>query len=278
MTQQHPRFNSASGASGGDQVSPSPVQPVPLWLALLLFGVPGVVIYLAAHLLVPAMVDRGIPLVFAWTVAVVGPTLANAGFVLSYYYLTERPTFHQFVDRFRLHRPGPRLLWLAPLTVIVIVAANELLAWTVPILSGIDLLAPPEVVPEIFGDVYETLGTEEATFMGEVVTPAKLWLIPFWLFFWVFLAVFGEEIVWRGYVLPAHELQYGWRAWVINGILWNVPFHLYTIHNFFSDMPLYFLLPLLVYWRKNTWYGIACHSLLVSIALVILVPGLFPGQ
>ena len=49
---------------------------------------------------------------------------------------------------------------------------------------------------------------------------------------------------------------------------------LYTVHNFFSDMPLYFLLPLVVYWRKNTWYGITIHSLLVSLALIVLVPGL----
>jgi membrane protease YdiL (CAAX protease family) len=166
------------------------------------------------------------------------------------------------------------LLWLAPLTAIVIVAANEMLAWTVPLLDSIDLIAPPDVIPEIFGNAYETLGNGDTTFMGEAVTPATVWLVPFCLIFWMLLAVVGEEMVWRGYVLSAHEIQYGWRAWVINGILWNVPFHLYTLHNLLSDMPLYFLLPALVFWRKDTWYGIARHSLLVSIALVILVPGL----
>lgn len=63
-------------------------------------------------------------------------------------------------------------------------------------------------------------------------------------------------------------------AWVINGALWNIPFHLYTAHNFFSDMPLYFLLPLLAFRLKNTWYAIGVHSMLVSIALVIYVAGL----
>ncbi len=266
------------GPVGGDihaeEARGVPIRPVRWWFAIALFGVPGVAIYLATYLAVPGMVDRGIPLVFAWTIAVVGPTLANAVFVLIYYSVTERPSWRQFVGRFRLYRPGWALAWLAPAAVVVIAIANDLLAWTVPILSSVDFLAPPEIVPEIFGDVYETLSAEDSTFMGEIVTPDKWWLVPFWLFAWVFLAVVGEEIVWRGYVLPAHELQYGKWAWVINGTLWNVPFHLYTIHNFFSDMPLYFLLPLVVYWRKNTWYGITIHSLLVSLALIILVPGL----
>ena len=89
------------------------------------------------------------------------------------------------------------------------------------------------------------------------------------------LAVIGEEIVWRGYVLPGQEVQFGRYAWLINGLLWNLPFHLYTIHNVISDMPLFFILPFLVQLQKNTWLGIAIHAFLVSLALIILVPGLF---
>jgi len=249
---------------------------VSLPFAIALFGAPGLAIYLAVHYLVPEMVESGVPLVFAWTAAVVGPTVANAVFVLVYYFMTERPSFQQFLIRFRLERPGKKFFWLVPATVVAIVIGNELLAWTVPVLSSVDVLSPPAVVPEIFADVYESLdnGLANTTFMGEVVTPEKSWLIPFWIFFWMFLAVFGEEIVWRGYILPAHEAQYGRGAWIINAVLWNIPFHLYTMHNFFSDMPLYFLLPYLVYRQKNTWFGIAVHALLVSLALIILVPGL----
>lgn len=150
-----------------------PIKPVPLWFAIALFGVPGVVIYLATHLAVPAMVDRGIPLVFAWIIAVVGPNVANAVFVLTYYWQTERPSWHEFVGRFRLYRPCWTLAWLAPAAVVVIALGNDLLAWTVPILSNVDFLAPPELVPEIFGDVYETLSAEDTTFMGEIVTPGS---------------------------------------------------------------------------------------------------------
>ncbi len=252
------------------------IRPISVPVTLALFGGPGILIYLAVHFAVPRWVAAGLPLVFAWTIAVVGPTVLNALLVLAAYFVTERPTYRGFLERFRLQRPDKKILWLVPLTAVGIVLLNELLAWTVPLLSQITILAPPALVPEIFANVYESLdlGLANTTFMGEPIILENAWLIPFWLFFWVFLAAVGEEIVWRGYILPAHEAQVGRWAWVINALLWNIPFHLYTMHNFFSDMPLYFLLPLLVFRQKNTWYGIAVHSLLISLALVIVIPGL----
>ncbi|MEM8535781.1 MAG: CPBP family intramembrane glutamic endopeptidase [Chloroflexota bacterium] len=252
------------------------VDPVPLWQALLIFGIPGIMIYLGVHYLVPIMVESGIPLVFAWTLAVVGPTVLNAIIILAYYCSTQKPTFQQFVRRFRLNAPSKNIIWQVPTMVVVIVILNELLSWTVPYLSQIPILTPPTIIPEIFTNVYESLdgGSNTNTFMGEDLTPDKWWLVPFWLFCWVTLAVIGEEIVWRGYVLPGQEVIYGNYAWLINGLLWNIPFHLYTMHNFFSDMPLYLLLPLVVYRTRNSWVGIGIHALLVSIALVILIPGL----
>ena len=252
------------------------VEPVPLWQALLIFGLPGVAIYLGVHYLVPMMVGAGVLLVFAWTLAVVGPTVLNAVIVLGLYVLRKKPTKEQFVTRFRLHKPSRHLFWQVPLTAITIALLNDLLAWTVPHLSRMPLLAPPDLVPEIFADVYESLaqGLANTTFMGETLSPEKVWLVPFWLFFWVTLAVLGEELVWRGYVLPGQEVLYGRYAWLVNGLLWNLPFHLYTVHNVFSDMPLYFILPFLVQRKKSTWFGIAVHAMLVSLAFIILLPGL----
>ena len=253
------------------------VKAVPLAQALLIFGVPGVAIYLGVHLLVPALVSYDVPLVYAWTLAVVGPTILNAGVVLGIYFQREKPTLEQFVTRFRLQKPSPHLFWQVPLAAVTIALANDLVAWTVPYLRQIPPLAPPGIVPEIFADVYEAVGQGEVTtFMGETLSPAKIWLVPFWLFFWVTLAVLGEELVWRGYVLPGQEVLYGKFAWLVNGLLWNLPFHLYTAHTLFSDMPLYFVLPLLVQWKKSTWLGIAVHSSLVSLAFILLIPGLLP--
>src|SRR5215510_11127006 len=46
--------------------------------------------------------------------------------------------------------------------------------------------------------------------------------------FWIFLGwiplficnIFGEELLWRGYVLPRQELVFGKSAWLVNAVLW----------------------------------------------------------
>ena len=111
------------------------VKAVPLQQALLIFGVPGMAIYLGVHYLVPIWVGAGISLVFAWSLAVVGPTILNAIVVLGLYFFTERPTKKQFISRFRLQKPSKQLIWQVPLTTIAIALLNDLFAWTVPYLA-----------------------------------------------------------------------------------------------------------------------------------------------
>lgn len=247
------------------------IQPISFWKQLLIFGIPGIAIYLGVHYMVPFMVEAGIDLVFSWTLAVVGPILLNAISVLGIYFYSHRPTWEQFMRRFRLQKLDTSIFWQVPITAAAIVLLNELFVWTIPLLKQIPLFSPPDLIPEIFSDVYEMIKrSDNITFMGEKLSPEKWWLVPFWLVFWVFLAVVGEEIVWRGYLLPRQEKTYGKYAWLINGLLWNIPFHLYTLHNLFSDMPLYLLLPFIIQKTENTWVGIAIHALLVSLALVII--------
>ena len=103
--------------------------------------------------------------------------------------------------------------------------------------------------------------------MDVPLRPANWWLIPFWLI-WVVGGVMGEELVWRRYVLPRQEATYGKWAWLINGTLWNIPFHWYTLSNLFSDMPF------CVQRIKNTWFAIIIHAMMISMAYVIILAGI----
>ena len=99
---------------------------------------------------------------------------------------------------------------------------------------------------------------------------------PFWLI-WVVGGVLGEELVWRGYLLPGQEARYGRWAWLVNGMLWNVPFHLYTLSNSLSDLPFYLVLPFVVQRTGNTWVAVGVHALMASMAYVLILPGVFRG-
>ncbi|MEM1308470.1 MAG: CPBP family intramembrane glutamic endopeptidase [Cyanobacteria bacterium P01_H01_bin.153] len=249
------------------------VKPISIWLSLLIFGVPGVVIYAAVHLLVPVLVAYGIPLIFAWSACVLIPTVANAIAVLTFYWYQEKPDWPTFVSRFRLRKLPRKYGWLIPLCFVLILVCNEAMAWTIPLLSDLPIFAPAALAPEIFRDPYQALTSATPTFMDVPLISQNWWLLPFWAV-WVVFGVLGEELVWRGYLLPRHEATYGKWAWLVNGALWNTPFHLYTLSSFFADMPFYLILPFVIQRIKNTWLAIFIHALMVSMAYVIIISGL----
>ncbi|MBV7331298.1 CPBP family intramembrane metalloprotease [Chloroflexi bacterium TSY] len=255
------------------------IRPISFWQSFLIFGIPGVLIYLSVHYLVPLCTDAGIPLIFSWSASVLIPTIGNAIVIIGLYIREERPDWPTFIARFRLQRLERKYwLWI-PFVFVGILLLNESLAWTIPILNNIPFFAPPEIVPEIFKDPYETLaqGRGNATFMGVPLTPVNWWLLPFWLI-WVIGGVLGEELVWRGYVLPRQQATYGRWAWLVNGLLWNVPFHWYTLSNVLSDMPLYLILPFFAQRVRNTWFAIIIHAILVALAYVIIIAGILQAR
>ena len=251
----------------------SSIQPVPLWVSLLIFGIPGVLILLSVVYLVPSMTEAGIPLIFAWSASVLVPTIGNAILIIGFYIYREKPDWKTFIDRFRLQKMTGRQWLLVPVIFVLILFLNEMMAWTIPVLRDIPLFAPAESTPEIMKDPYIALSDGISTFMGVPLKPVNWWLIPFWLI-WVVGGVLGEELVWRGYLLPRQEATYGQWAWLLNGALWNVPFHLYTLSNLLADMPFYFILPFVVQRIRNTWFAIVIHALLASMAYVIIVNGM----
>lgn len=249
------------------------IQPIPFWQSVLIFGIPGVLILLSVVYLVPRMTEAGVPLIFAWSASVLVPTIGNAVVIVGVYIFKEKPDWNTFIERFRLQKMTRQQWLLVPTIFVLILLLNETMAWTIPILREIPLFVPAESTPEIMKDPYIALSDGTSTFMGVALTADNWWLIPFWLI-WVVGGVLGEELVWRGYVLPRHEASYGQWAWFINGALWNVPFHLYTLSNLLADMPFYFILPFVAQRIKSTWFAIVTHALLVSMAYVIIVAGM----
>ena len=95
-------------------------------------------------------------------------------------------------------------------------------------------------------------------------------LLPF-LFFFNYV---GEEILWRGYILPRQEVSYGKYAWVINGVLHGV-FHLpFGMLTHIIAIPIYLLIPFITYKTKNTTTAIIIHFLLGAPMQILLALGI----
>ena len=148
---------------------------------------------------------------------------------------------------------GGRMWWAAPIFLVAF-ALEELLPFEIPPVAGRD-----------FG---EFLGAPE----GQAMLSGSLpWLLIIFAFF-VFNTVLGEELLFRGYLLPRMSGVFGKRDWIANGVMFAV-YHLHipwVIPIALIDT-FVFSLPSRRY--RSAWIGIIAHSgqSLVLFPLVVLL-------
>ena len=129
--------------------------------------------------------------------------------------------------------------------------------WSVGALGLIGLLSvgTMAVLRALWGDVHLT-----PSFMTmDPLTPGRYWILGAWIPFWV-LNIMGEEILWRGVVLPRQEIAFGPWAWLANGTGWLM-FHLaFGAPIMLMLWPIVFILPYVVQRRRNSWIGVVIHA------------------
>jgi hypothetical protein len=257
------------------ETSSPDITPIPLWQSVLFFGLPGMAVWGATYFLVPRMVASGIALGWAWTSALVLPLAMASGGVVAHHLTQPGNNWGTFARRFRFV-PIQRQDWKwMTLALPLILVLNFSLEWTQPFLRDVLPLQP--IIPELFVDPYATVSGDGTggTFFGWPMA-GQPWLLGFWLV-WVIGVVFMEEVIWRGYLLPRMELTHGRWTWLVNGLLWNIPFHLYTMWNVFTDLPMMLIIPFIAQRTKSTWASVILHILLPYLAYAYLIPGVFGG-
>jgi len=86
-----------------------------------------------------------------------------------------------------------------------------------------------------------------------------LWILAVWPLFF-FFNIFGEELFWRGYLQPRQEALHGARTWLVQGFAWAC-WHLpMGIPLVVASLPIFFVLPAVVYLRQNTTIALVVHA------------------
>lgn len=114
--------------------------------------------------------------------------------------------------------------------------------------------------PALFNDAFfGHFGPHD--FMG-IPLHAAWWIPAYYAAIMFVCNIGGEELWWRGYVLPRQELAFGRATWIIHGILWSA-FHLFmqptlwdTLRMSITGLALSFVAQR----TKSTWPGIIGHS------------------
>ena len=251
----------------------STIKPMGLGKALLYFGIPAALVALIVHDVMARVAERGVPIFFNYLVLYATvPMLALIGASLLAFRLEGNPLlWASFKSRFRLHRMDRRSWWWAlGLTLFMVVSAG-LLSFTASWLASFEPLAPPDYFPAELRPA-EAGKTPEVgiptTFLG--VSLANNWWVLAALAASLTIATIGEELWWRGYILPRQELAHGRRTWVIHGLMWT-GFHAFAPWNLIVILPGCLALSFAAQKLQNTLPAMIAHGLANGLLVLIVV-------
>ena len=181
-------------------------------------------------------------------------------------------TWQAFKARFRL-KPLRAKDWLLVIGVTILVQVLE----QIIVLSGISLNSIPFLrAPDFIPFPLVTTGEIKLPLTEFLSVPLKgaYWMILYWIVH-LFFNIFGEEFMWRGYLLPSQEVSYGKWAFVVNGLLWGFIGHVFMKWYFIGMLPDVLLTPWLVQRTKSTWASIVSHGLGNLLVFWMIIPGVF---
>ena len=146
--------------------------------------------------------------------------------------------------------------------------------WTIGGLFGVIVLTA--IVINIFDRIFSiNLLSQDsyASFLRmEKLKPSEYWLFLAWMPYFFFNIV-GEELLWRGYLLPRQVNVLGRYAWILNGFLWAI-FHVGIGWRIaIILLPIEFIVPYVVQKRQNTWPGIFIHGIYNGSGFVMVALG-----
>jgi membrane protease YdiL (CAAX protease family) len=85
--------------------------------------------------------------------------------------------------------------------------------------------------------------------------------------------ILGEELCWRGYLLPRQEAGFGRMAWLPNGFFWCLFHWSFGWPIMVTLLPITLLLPWIVQRRQNTSVGIIIHGVFNAAGFIAVVNG-----
>ncbi|MFC2024852.1 CPBP family intramembrane glutamic endopeptidase [Chloroflexota bacterium] len=230
-------------------------------MSLLLFGLAAIILYLATHYIIPFLIrTTNIHPALSWFIVggiVVFVPLFVTAIVASR--LEGARTLDNIVNRLRLNRMN-RGDWLWTLIGFITIGVS-----TGSIMFAGEWAVKVGLIPGF--------NTSPSFLEFEPFGLGQSWMLLIWVPMF-FFNIMGEELLWRGYILPRQELAHRKYAWIVNAILWLV-FHIsFGWSSMLMTLPVIITIPFLVQKRANTWIGVIIHGGINGPAFIAISLGL----
>ena len=242
-----------------------------IWESIVFTAIPTVLAYLAMWILAPAFQKRfGQPFLVGYLVSWVSvETLIFSVSLLAFKIEGNSPGWSGLKDRYRINAPQRSDIVWAVLTIVVMLGTYLALGFTSRWLANFPSFAPhpafpTELRPGAEQDIIPGL------FMG-MRLKGMWWVLGVYLIGW-FFNIAGEEMWFRGFMLPRQELSHGRLAWFVNGLCFN-SFHIMWKWNLIALLPGSLILSYVTQRRKNTSVAIVVHGLLNVSTMIAIAAG-----
>ena len=243
------------------------------WPVLLFcFGVPTAVIAIALHVIYPWLVTEGLTQFDALVVTTTVPMALLIVAAVGVYQAEGNPmSWRAFRERLRLNPfRWHYLLWGMG---IFLVAGflGSLLQGASLFLIEQGWVSVPDYAPILYDPTQDLTRSAawEQFVGGRLVGQWRLVVLYFIL--WIFNVV-GEELWWRGIILPHQETRHRGAAWLVHGGLWWT-FHLFKWWDMLLILPICLALPWVAQRTKSMWPGLIAHAIANATPLIFLILG-----
>jgi membrane protease YdiL (CAAX protease family) len=228
---------------------------------LLFFIVSSILLFLATNLGIDFTISKlGMMPMIAWFI--------NGGIVFIILFSTamillkrEEPklTFKIFKEKLNLRPLSKRdLIWI--LIGILTISVSSML-----IMKGLTKLS--ELYPDKISSSFSPPFLE-----FHVLDKSQYWIFLVWIPFF-FFNIFGEELLWRGFILPRQKLNSDTANWTLNSLGWLL-FHIaFGWKLVVLLLPILIINPFIVQKTKNTWTGILIHGLVNGSGFLLITLG-----
>ncbi len=248
----------------------SMLRPLPLWQALLYFGLPALLFRLSLYAAIPALMRLGLPPFDAFIVSFTVP--AAILFALAFGFCKRdgyAVSWRALKERLRLlPMTGRDWLWAIGGFLVSFVSIGALSFTARLLISAFPVIAPPDFFPPLLNPKTTFDLPLFANYIGAPL--AGNWRIAVLYFVMLFFNIFGEELWWRGYILPRQEQDHGRWTWAIHGLLWLLWHLAFYPWQLVALLPICLIVPYIAQRRRNSWPGIIIHWQ-NGIALVLIL-------
>jgi membrane protease YdiL (CAAX protease family) len=246
------------------------LRPMPFWQSLLYFFIPALLSVLAFSFFRSWLHNQGYdPLTSLLAAMTIPLALLFAAALVTYHRVDGYPlNWTTFSQRMRFpHLTFHQVLWSLGLFAACMLGYG-LFSQIGLALVNAGLVALPANLPILVDPrAIFTIATLEQAAGGTIV--GRWDIVALYLVFFFFNIV-GEELWWRGYILPRQELVHGRATWLVHGLLWAL-FHVYKWWDIIGLLPVCLLISFTAQHLRTNWPGLIAHALFNGLSLVLII-------